>query len=58
MRRYKDTFVGKGSALATALEKGEKDAKKVYDETTAAFVKLYGVDDAAWFVSKHKENFK
>jgi hypothetical protein len=53
-RRYKDTFVGKGSDLAAALEKSEHAAKIVYEVTTANFFKLYG-KDAGWFINKHKE---
>lgn len=56
MKRYKDTFVGKNSALASALEKSDAEAKKVYDETTANFNKLYSKEDREYFMNKHREN--
>jgi hypothetical protein len=49
-------MVGKGSALAQALEKSEADAAKIYKETTERFFALYGKEDAGWFINKHKEN--
>jgi hypothetical protein len=54
LRRYKNVYVGKGSALAEALEKSEAEAKKVYEATGAAFLATYK-DSAAWFYSKAKE---
>jgi len=65
MRRYRDTLVSKGSALWNALESKDEDApkiaKKIYDETTNEFIKLYGKEDATWFrelaLPKHKEKW-
>lgn len=55
MRAYKGTYVGKGSALAEAIEKGDAEAKKVYDETTQRFDAMYSQEDRTWFYTKHKE---
>jgi hypothetical protein len=51
MITYKDVWVGKGSALAKALEESPAAAKKVYDETTTRFDALYpgAAADRAWF---------
>lgn len=55
LRTYKGILVGKGSALAEALEKSEADASKVYKETSLRFEALYGKEAASWFYNKHKE---
>ena len=50
MRRFKDVLVAKGSALAEALEKGDKKlAEKVYAETMERYKQLYPAEDRAWF---------
>lgn len=57
LRKYRDIFVAKSSALAEALEiKDDKErskaAKKVYDETTARYNQLYSPADREWFASR------
>lgn len=62
MQLYKGIFVAKGSALAEALEKDQKNpdnakaTKKIFEETTSNFQKLYGKnEDWKWFMTKHNE---
>lgn len=57
MRRYKDTFVAKGSALLEAMEMkdGKKLAEKIYKETTARAKALYG-EDYDWFMAFNKQD--
>lgn len=60
LKKYRDILVAKGSALAEALEiKDDKErskaAKKVYDETSERYNKLYPAEDRAWFERKHHE---
>lgn len=56
MTRYKDTHVGKSSALAAALDKGDQaEAKKVYDETTQRYKAMFSEEDRVWFAAKSKE---
>lgn len=50
-RRYKDTYVGKGSQLAAALEEKGNAAKKVYDETTARYQQQYSQEARDYFAS-------
>lgn len=59
MLKYKDTFAAKGSPLYEAMQiKDVKERKKacdkIYKETTANAIKLYG-DDYAWFMQYNKE---
>jgi len=56
LRKYKDTLVGKGSALEAALAKGESEARKVYSETTANYEKMYSADSRKWFAEKCPRN--
>lgn len=54
MKKYRDIYVAKGSALYEALDiPNEKErsiaAKKIYDETTKRYKELYSEEDRAWF---------
>lgn len=49
MKRYKDTTVG-SSELGRCLADGnDKEAKKVYEETTKRYEALYSEADRKWF---------
>lgn len=54
MKRWKDTYVSRNSALHEALERGDGTAKKIYDDTTANAIALYGKEAYVWFVTKSK----
>jgi len=59
MERYKDTYVGRPSALAQALDrKDSKEAEKVYKETTANYNRLYPKEDRKWFSSHQRKSLK
>lgn len=50
MQRYKDTLVAKGSELADALARGDREqAERVYAATTERYKKLHPEDDRKWF---------
>lgn len=53
LRTYKGIVVGKGSALAEALEVKDKGkaAEKVFKDTTDRFYKTYPSEDCKWFMS-------
>lgn len=55
-QRYKDTIVGKGPALAAAIEESPAAAKKVYEETTERFDAMYpeAKRDRLWFNQMQK----
>lgn len=55
MNAYKDTHVGRGSALAQALEKSPAEAKKVYEETTARYLAMYSAEDRRWFKERSQQ---
>lgn len=57
-RIYKDTFVGKGSQLDTALAESDKAAKKVYEETSKRYEQQYSQDARDYFaehMKRHKQ---
>lgn len=58
MRRFKDTMVGKGSALSEALDsKDKKLAEKVYAETSDRYkTQVPNPEDRAWFLSAAQRN--
>jgi hypothetical protein len=47
-------MVGKGSALAQALEKSEAEAKKVHAETSERYNQQYNAEDRIWFSACQK----
>jgi hypothetical protein len=51
MRKFKDTLVGKGSALFEALKVSPKAAEKVYKETNARYCSMYSKEDREWFAN-------
>lgn len=55
MRKYKDTLVGKASALNTALQNNnKKEAEKVYKETSARYAAMFSKEDRDWFLDRSK----
>ncbi len=52
MKKYKGIFVAKGSALHDALEKSDDEsvklAKKIFDDTTENYKKMYSSEDRSW----------
>lgn len=54
MRKYKDTYLAKGSQILEALNnKNKKEAEKIYKETTQRAKALYGAD-YEWFMEHNK----
>jgi hypothetical protein len=58
MLKYKDTFVAKGSQLYEAMQikdvkERKKACEKVYKQTSANAIKLYG-GDYGWFMQHNK----
>lgn len=53
--KYKDTWAGKGSPLALAIEESPQAAKKVYDDTTERFDALYSKEHRIAFTQMAKE---
>ncbi len=51
MRKFKDTLVGKGSALDAALKVSQKAAERVYKETNANYALRYSKEDRDWFAN-------
>lgn len=54
MKKYRDIYVDKSSTLYEALNiSNEKErsvvAKKIYDETTEKYKKIYSAEDREWF---------
>lgn len=54
MKKYKDIYAAKGSALYEALcipdeKERSKAAKKAYDLSNEAYKKLYSEEDREWF---------
>lgn len=55
MRKYKDTYLAKGSQILEALNNNKKkEAEKIYKETTQRAIALYGKDDYEWFMEHNK----
>ncbi len=51
MRKFKNTYAAKGSALFEALKISQKLAEKVYKVTEAEYEKRYSKEDRDWFAS-------
>jgi hypothetical protein len=58
MRRFKDTLVGHGSALESALAKSNSEAEKIYKETTKRYEAMHSESDRAYFSSRSKMNYR
>jgi hypothetical protein len=61
LRRYKDTFVAKGSQLRELMEtkgsEAKKAAEKLYEATTNNAKKTYGVETYEWLMNEQKKYF-
>lgn len=67
MKRYKDTYVAKGSALLELLEfkssdpekakENKKAIEKLYNETTLNYNNCYPEEDRKWFAERQQESF-
>lgn len=60
MLKYKDTFVDKSSPLYEAMQlKDDKERKKacekIYKQTTANAIALYGKENYEWFMQHNKQ---
>lgn len=61
MRRYKDTWVAKGSALSELMQlktpEGKKAAEAMYNQTTASYKARYSEEDRAYFAVHQQVSF-